>query len=175
MADALAFDITRTSATSAMVMTVQQEGPCFLCLNHPLQWRHNGRHSVSNHQPQDCLLKCLFRCRSKKTSKLRVTGLCVRNSPHKWLVMRKMFPFDDVIMLCNLGFEKLWFARCYVATWEKVIRCNECGQNDRMKLWIYQIWVKKIPFHSHKCIENAVYKCSIFMSLSVLKVNGPQQ
>ena len=47
----------------------------------PLQWRHNERDSVSNHQPHDYLLNCLFRCRSKKTSKLRVTGLCERNSP----------------------------------------------------------------------------------------------
>ena len=31
---------------------------------------------VSNHQPHDCLLNRLFRHRSKKTSKLRVTGLC---------------------------------------------------------------------------------------------------
>ena len=46
-----------------------------------LRWRHNGRHSVSNHQPHDCLLNRLFRPRSKKTSKLRVTGLCVGNSP----------------------------------------------------------------------------------------------
>ena len=46
-----------------------------------LWWRHNGRDSVSNHQPHDCLLKRLFRRRSKKTSKLRVTGLCVENSP----------------------------------------------------------------------------------------------
>ena len=47
----------------------------------PLQWRHNGRDSVSNHQPDHCLLKGLFRRRSKKTSKLRVTGLCALNSP----------------------------------------------------------------------------------------------
>ena len=46
-----------------------------------LQWRHNGHDGVSNHQPQDCLLNRLFRRRSKKTSKLRVTGLCVGNSP----------------------------------------------------------------------------------------------
>ena len=46
-----------------------------------LQWRHNGRDNVSNHQPHDCLRKCLFRRRSKKTSKLRVTGLCAGNSP----------------------------------------------------------------------------------------------
>ena len=46
-----------------------------------LQWRHNGRDSISNHQPHDCLLNRLFRRRSKKTSKFRVTGLCVWNSP----------------------------------------------------------------------------------------------
>ena len=51
-----------------------------LCLN-PLRWRHNERDSVSNHQPHDCLLSRLIRRRSKKTSKLRVTGLCVGNSP----------------------------------------------------------------------------------------------
>ena len=46
-----------------------------------LHWRHNGRDSVSNHQPYDCLLNRLFRRRSKKTSQLRVTGPCVGNSP----------------------------------------------------------------------------------------------
>ena len=46
-----------------------------------LLWRHNGRHSVYNHQPHGCLLNRLFRHRSRKTSKLRVTGLCAGNSP----------------------------------------------------------------------------------------------
>ena len=46
-----------------------------------LEWRHNGLNSVSNHQPHHCLLNRLFRRRSKKTSKLRVTGLCEGNSP----------------------------------------------------------------------------------------------
>ena len=48
---------------------------------YPLQWRHNGRDSVSNHQPLNGLLNRLFRNRSKKTSKLLVTGLCAGNSP----------------------------------------------------------------------------------------------
>ena len=56
-----------------------------------LQWRHNGRDSISNHQPHVCFLNRLFRHRSKKTSKLRVTGLCAGNSPHKWPVTRKSF------------------------------------------------------------------------------------
>ena len=46
-----------------------------------LRWRHNGHDSISNHQPHDCSLNCLLRCRSKKTSKFCVTGLCVGNSP----------------------------------------------------------------------------------------------
>ena len=73
----------------------------------PLRWRQNGRDSVSNHQPRHCLRSLLFGRRSRKTSKLRVTGLCVGNSPgpvnspHKGPVTRKMFPFDDVIMQCS--------------------------------------------------------------------------
>ena len=71
-----------------------------------LQWRHNDHDDVSNHQPHDCLLNLLFRRMSKKTSKLRVTGLCAGNLPgpgnlpHKGPVTRKMFPFDDVIVSC---------------------------------------------------------------------------
>ena len=40
-----------------------------------LQWRNNERDGVSNHRRLD-----YFRRRSKKTSKLRVTGLCEGNS-----------------------------------------------------------------------------------------------
>ena len=46
-----------------------------------LLWRHNGHDCLPNHQPHHCLLNCLFGRRSKKTSTLRVTGLCVGNSP----------------------------------------------------------------------------------------------
>ena len=46
-----------------------------------LRWRHNGLDSVSNHQPHDCLLNRSFGRRSKETSKFRVTGLCLGNSP----------------------------------------------------------------------------------------------
>ena len=75
-----------------------------------LQWHQNERDGVSNHQPHNCLLNGLFRPKSNKTSKLRVTGLCVGNSlgpvnsPHKGPVTQKMFSFDDVIMLwCQCG------------------------------------------------------------------------
>ena len=79
-----------------------------------LQWCHNDHDGVSNHQPHGCLLNCLFRRRSKETSKLRATGLCVGNSPgpvnspHKGPVTRKMFPFDDVIMVDLYGLLAIW-------------------------------------------------------------------
>ena len=80
------------------------DASCDMCFKLTLQWRHNGRDSISNHQPHDCLLSRLFRRRSKKTSKFRVTGLCAGilpgtgEFPAQWPVTRKMFPFHDVIM-----------------------------------------------------------------------------
>ena len=70
-----------------------------------LQWRHNERDGIWNHWCHDGMLNRLFRCRSKKISKPRVTGVCVRgiyrwpvDSPHKGPIEWKMFPFDDIIM-----------------------------------------------------------------------------
>ena len=67
-----------------------------------LQWRHNEHGDVSNHQPHVWLLNRSFRRRSNKTSKRRVTGVCVwnrpLNSPHKAQATRNIFPFDDVII-----------------------------------------------------------------------------
>ena len=74
-----------------------------------LHWRHNELDGVSNHRCLGYLPNRLFRRRSKKTLKLRVTGLCEGYSP-----MRGEFPaqrasnaenvsiwlFDDVIMFC---------------------------------------------------------------------------
>ena len=46
-----------------------------------LQWHRNEHDGVANHQLHQCLLERLFWRRSKKTSKLHVTGLCEGNSP----------------------------------------------------------------------------------------------
>ena len=67
----------------------------------PSQWRHNGRDGVSNHQPRHCLINRLFRRRSKKTSKLRVTGLCSGNSP-----VTGEFPTQ---MVSNAGNVSIWW------------------------------------------------------------------
>ena len=108
-----------------------------------LQWRHNGCDSITNHQPNDCLLRRLFRPRSKKTSKLRITGLCAGNSPgpvnslHKWPVIRKMFPFDDVIMIWS-NFSHITHNRhiimCQIG--HLIFVCIRCSDLD----WVMACW-----------------------------------
>ena len=69
---------------------------------------HNEHDGVSNHQCLNCLLNRLFRCRSKKTSKLCVTGLYEGNSPMtgefpaQKASNAENFSFDDVIMIILL-------------------------------------------------------------------------
>ena len=53
----------------------------FMFWAYALHWRHNERDGDTNHKPRDHLLNHLFRHRSKKTSKSRVTDLCEANSP----------------------------------------------------------------------------------------------
>ena len=71
-----------------------------------IPWRHNERDGVSNHQPHDCLRNRLFKWRSKKTPKLRITGLCA----HKGPVTREMFPFDDVNVKWAIRYQKISWA-----------------------------------------------------------------
>ena len=90
----------------------KQSGKCLHFF--ALQWRRNERDGVSNHRRFDGLLNCLFRRGSKKTSKLRVSGLCEGihrwpvNSPHKGPVTPRMFPFDDDIMVNFIRGEVGW-------------------------------------------------------------------
>ena len=65
-----------------------------------LRWRHNGRDSVSNHQLTIVYSNADHRKHQSSASLAFVRGIHRGpvNSPHKWPVTRKMFPFDDVIM-----------------------------------------------------------------------------
>ena len=147
----------------------------------PLQWRHNGRGSVSNHQSYDCFLNRLFRRRSKKISKLRVTGLCAENSPwpvnspHKWPVTRKMFPFDDVIMAVEfhgwissslklhiIAFKhfELWDAGCKTPYW-LMNSCHwEMKIDDSQRTLLY-FWSE------HMSLRYRIDCCKFFSQLSM--------
>ena len=66
-----------------------------------LWWHHNEGDGISNHQPHNCLLNRFFRHRSKKTSKLHITGLCVGNS-----VVTSEFPTQ---MASNAENASIWW------------------------------------------------------------------
>ena len=111
-----------------------------ICMcNNALHWCYNDHDGVSNHQSHGCLLNRLFRRRSKKTSKLRVTGLCVGNSPgpvnspHKGPVTRKMVSFDDVIMDNDSHFliTHRFGAKVIIVD----MKSNNCG-NSSIALWV---------------------------------------
>ena len=71
-----------------------------------LQWHHNGCNCVWNHQPHNCLLNRLFKRRSKKTSKLLVTGLCAGNSPVTGEFPAQMASYAENVSIwwCDHGF-----------------------------------------------------------------------
>ena len=79
--------------------------------------RHNGHDSISNHQPHDCLLNRLFRCRSKKTSKLCVAGLCVGNSPESG-----KFPAQ---MASNAENVSIWWRHHGSYICHKLLHCSQ--------------------------------------------------
>ena len=102
-----------TSGRHLHITAILSDGPT---RDTALQWHHNEHNGVSNHQPHDCLLNRLFKRRSKKISKLCVTGLCEGihrwpgNSPHKGPVTRKILPFDDVIMVYGYHYSRIKWA-----------------------------------------------------------------
>ena len=97
-----------------------------------LRWRHNGHNSISNHQPHDCLLNRLSRRRSKKTSKVRVTGLCAGNSPGTG-----EFPAQ---MASNAENVSIWWRRHI--DWVTVISISTC---DGLACVVIKPWLLSSP------------------------------
>ena len=124
-----------------------------------LRWRHNDSDGVSNHQPHDCLLNRLFGRISKKTSKLRLTGLCVGNSPgpvnspHKGPVTRKMFPFDDFtrwrtswwLHALAIFLQYSFFVRGIHQSQVEHNQTHACFMRDRTKRVSQKYWIHYRP------------------------------
>ena len=68
-----------TIVHSQISMLIDWSYYCLWAFFYSLQWRHECD-GVSYHQPHGCVNR-LFKRRSKKTPKLRLTGLCEGNSP----------------------------------------------------------------------------------------------
>ena len=121
-----------------------------------LHWCHNHHDGASIHQPHGCLFNRLFRRNSKKTSKLRVTGLCVGNSPgpvnspHKGPVTRKMFPFDDVIMPRCV----IWDPHDDVWTRKRILHKCTFAKNDKTITGYAKLWYQSCRFRLNKLLSN---------------------
>ena len=87
-----------------------------------LQWCLNECDDVSYHQPRDCLLNHLFRRRSNKISKLRVTGLCAGNSP-----LTCKFPAQKASNAENVS---IWWRHHVISRRNKV-------HNSNINIYIY--------------------------------------
>ena len=91
------------------------------------EWRHNERYGVSNHRHLDCLLNLLFRCRSKKTPKLRVTGLCEGNSP-----VTGEFPSQRA---SNADKVSIWYVTTSCTVWCWAMSRHWNDHNNAKFLW----------------------------------------
>ena len=79
------------------------------------------------------------------------------NSPHKWPVTRKMFPFDDVIMHHSLGQQSAWIAAMVI---DETFSRSAWNSVNVLSTSVDVSWhiVKCIIFSScKKCYEIAFY------------------
>ena len=112
------------SHISSMVHNISRGGSEWRVSTSKLQWRHNGHDGVANHQPYHCLLHRLFRCRSHKTSKFRVTGLFVENSPVTGEFHAQMASNAENVSICwrHHAVSLIYVPSC--AEWTKMIEIS---------------------------------------------------
>ena len=109
---------------------VNLTNPASVYVNLTLQWRQNEHDGVSNHQPHDCLLNLSFRHRSKKTSKIHVTGLCQGNSP-----VTGEFSAQRASNAENVS---IWWRQHEKLTW----KCQGLGN-------LSSRWLSYFPYHNY--------------------------
>ena len=148
-------------------MTLQKYITQLIYLPESLQCRHNERNGVSNHQRIHCLLNCWFRRKSKKTSKLCVTGLCVGNSP-----VTGEFPAQKAN---NAEHASIWWPHHDVESliWA-TLRAGSLGNHHchananlvkentntwQMQSWVYVIWRVYIK---HIRLVTSLISCIIY-------------
>ena len=96
-----------TACSTYPQITHQSFALMAFCVGSVLQWRHNGRDGVTNHQPTAVYLTVYSDADQRKhqsSASLASVWEIHRwpvDSPHKGPVTRKIFPFDDVIMFVH--------------------------------------------------------------------------
>ena len=140
-----------------------------------IQWRHNERDDVSNHQPHDCLLSLYLGADQRNYQSFASLafvwgiGRWPVNSPHKGSVTRKRFPFDDVIM----DWDSLPFV-LFMSIYSWMLRqCNEirtrfapcCGL-----LWFDTGQLYPLPIYMHVGIFS--HYCDVIMGAMASQITS---
>ena len=121
------------------------------------KWRHNGCDCVSDHQPHDCLLSRLIsrliRRRSKKTSKLRVTGLYVGNS-----LVTGEFPAQRASNAEDISI--WWRHHDSVVVWMKIVSLRKCYSQHSVVLFTLHtfLYYSVVSLKKSRCLQR--YMCT---------------
>ena len=137
-----------------------------------LQWCHNGGDSISNHQPHDCLLNGLFRSRSKKTWKLRVTGLCAGNSPGTGEFPAQMASNTESVSIWwhhHVWLPPLGFSE------RKAVRYTKYIPYDRQRVWLCfaLMWLHDDVIKWEHFLRYWPFECGIHQWLVNSSQKGP--
>ena len=88
------------------------------------------------------------------------------NSPHKWPVTRKMFPFHDVIMDCQL------FVQDLAQELKKMLKYKSPPCRKLFHRWIkYNSEKMLFKFNKNKPIKTYEYKCNV-INFEMMKNNN---
>ena len=118
-----------TTIDTDVMMMISMHMHC----NRSLQRRHNEHNGVANHRRFDCLPSRLFRRRSKKISKLRVSGLCEGNPgnppvtggfPSRRASNAEILPIYDVTMYPSV----------------QLILGEHCSFVTSLSIILYELW-----------------------------------
>ena len=126
------------------------------------QWRHNDQDGVSNQKPHGCLLNRLFRGKSKKASKLRVTGLCVGTSPGtgEFSAQRASKCFHLMTSSWCVSFYSHLWNRIGVIAWK---RSNRAKSSIFRTVWPWN-WANELKLESQSVNTQSGSKLGTFLS-----------
>ena len=132
-----------------------------------LQWRQSWLDSVSNHQPHHCT-QPLIRAQIKRTSKLRLTGLCAWNSPVTGECPRTMASYAENV--------SIW--RRHHGAWSKpmmdMVKISQCitfNKGNKAKtvcicLGIYCIWDRTCNYFPQYLWDVITWPCTWYLLLT---------
>ena len=116
---------------------------------HSLQWRHNERRGVSNNRYLDSLVSHLFRRKSKKTSKLRVSCLRAINMSRlkavEWSLLCVAYSYQFLYLDYN-------FAESYSQESYRTCKCWKGPASEMWSKYVYVVPLLTGGYTSHMAI-----------------------